>query len=57
MILLSFWTERYFRLSLIAVSLFVLFTMHLVFADHAPSDYVPTISKIRKKLSFLIFLQ
>lgn len=44
-VLLSFWVVRYLRFALNAISLIILTTVLLVFAEHGPSNYTPTIGK------------
>lgn len=45
LVLLSFWVERYLRIMLNAISLFILIAMLLILADHGPNNYTPTVGK------------
>lgn len=45
LLLISFWLERFLRLLLNAISLFILSAMLLVLADHGPNNYTPTVGK------------
>lgn len=45
LVLLSFWVERFLRIMLNSFSLIILILMLLLFADHGPSNYTPTIGK------------
>lgn len=45
LVLLSFWVERFLRIMLNALSLFILIAMLLILADHAPNYYTPTVGK------------
>lgn len=45
LILLSFWVERILRITLNAISLFIIVTMLLIFAAHGPM-YTPTVGEL-----------
>ncbi|XP_031620035.1 acetylcholine receptor subunit beta-like 2 [Contarinia nasturtii] len=43
LILLSFWVDKFLRVMLNAISLFILMAMLLVLVDHGPTNYTPTV--------------